>query len=63
MPAENYRYYCLDPTGQLHRAEWFQADDDEQAIQLVADKHPSSHCEIWHGDRLVGKVEPKRMSA
>ena len=63
MPSENFRYYCLDATGHLHSAEWFDADDDEQALRLVADKHPDSRCEVWHGDRLVGKVEPDRLSA
>ena len=56
MPSENYRYYCLDATGNLHQAEWFYADNDEGAVALIEAKHPNSKCEIWHGQRLLATV-------
>ena len=32
MPSENYRYYRLDGVGHLEGAEWFEAENDEDAI-------------------------------
>ncbi len=63
MSSENYRYYCLDSTGQLHSAEWFDADTDEEAIAQIAVKHPDARCEIWQGKRLVATLSPMRLSA
>ena len=63
MPSENYRYYCLDSTGQLHSAEWFYADDDLQAVAKIEAEHADAHCEVWQGNRLVAKLLPKRRSA
>ena len=39
MSSENYRYYCLDGAGHLHSAEWFVADNDEQAVALIEAEH------------------------
>ena len=63
MPSENYRYYCLDGAGHLHDAEWFHAENDEEAIAQIAAKHPDSKCEIWQGKRLVAALPPMRRSA
>ena len=56
MSHGSYRYYCLDGTGQLHSAEWFEAESDEVAIAKIEAKHPSSLCEIWQGKRLVANL-------
>jgi len=61
--AENYRYYCLDRTGRLYGAEWFNAENDVEAIALVEEQHPDGLCEIWEGGRLVAKLSPQRLSA
>jgi len=63
MSQESYRYYCLDSSGQLHSAEWFQAVSDEDAIAQVEALHPDALCEIWHGHRLVAKLSPRRLQA
>lgn len=63
MSSENYRYYCLDSTGHLHFAEWFEAEHDEDAIAQIEAKHPRELCEIWQGTRLVAKLSPERLSA
>jgi hypothetical protein len=63
MPPETYRYYCLDGKGQLHTAQWFEADSDDNAIQLVIAKHPDGQCEIWQGKRLVANTSPERLQA
>jgi hypothetical protein len=63
MPSEAYRYYCLDGSGQLHSAEWFEATNDEEAVAQISARHPDSRCEIWRGRRLVATLSPQRASA
>jgi hypothetical protein len=63
MSSENYRYYCLDSTGHLYGAEWFHAENDDEAIALIEAHHPDGLCEIWEGNRLVAKLSPQRLSA
>jgi hypothetical protein len=63
VPAENYRFYCLDSTGHLHNAEWFYAENDEDAVAKVEAQHADATCEIWQDKRLVAKLSPKRLSA
>ena len=63
MSQENYRYYCLDRTGHLHEAAWFEAKDDADAIAWIEAKHPESICEIFQGKRLVAKISPERLRA
>jgi len=61
MPS--YRYYCLDGAGKLHNADWFEADGDEHAVEIIRAQHPHGHCEIWEGQRLVAKVRPEGLAA
>lgn len=63
MALDTYRYYCLDGTGHLHSAEWFEADSDEDAVAQIEVLHPDALCEIWQGHRLVAKLSPKRLEA
>jgi hypothetical protein len=63
VPPESYRYYCLDGTGKLHNAEWFEADSDADAVAQVEARHPDGLCEIWLGKRLVARVSPQRLTA
>jgi len=56
MPPEDYRYYRLDSDGQLHGADWFEADSDEDAQAQMQAKHPNGMCEIWQGQRFVAKI-------
>ena len=63
MPPNNYRYYCLDGAGQLHGAEWFHAESDEDAVAQIEAKHPDGLCEIWQSKRLVAKISPRRLQA
>ena len=62
MSSKTYRYYCLDSTGRLHNADWFQADSDEEAIARVEAKHPDGKCEVWEEHRMVAALEPARGS-
>ncbi len=63
MSLKSYRYYCLDSTGELHSADWFEAESDEAAIAQIEAKHPDALCEIWQGRRLVAKLSPRRLQA
>jgi hypothetical protein len=63
MRSESYRYYCLDGAGQLHDAEWFAAESDEDASAQIEAKHADATCEIWQGKRLVAKLCPQRLRA
>ena len=63
MPSESYRFYCLDSTGRLYGAIWFDAQCDEDAISQIEAQHPNDTCEIWQGKRLVAKVPARRRSA
>jgi hypothetical protein len=63
MAGGSYRYYCLDGAGKLHSAVGFEAESDEAAIALIEAKHSDARCEVWQGNRLVGKVPAKRPHA
>jgi len=63
MTPGTYRYYCLDWVRHLHRAEWFEAESDEDAIDRIEALHPNEQCEIWQGQRLVAKLSAKRLQA
>jgi len=58
MPA--YRVYCLDGAGKVWAAEWIEADSDAAALDAARRFADTVHCEVWLGERLVGKVEPQR---
>ena len=62
MPR-NYRFYCLDRTGQLHNSVSFHAENDQDAIAQIEAKHPEDKCEIWEGKRLVATLGKKPLSS
>ena len=57
MPA--YRVYCLDGAGKVWAAEWIEAADDSAALESARQFKDAVHCEVWRGQRLVGRVEPR----
>jgi hypothetical protein len=49
-----YRVYRLDGSGQISRAEWIEADDDDTAVRKARElKDSCVTCEIWQRERLV----------
>ena len=49
-----YRVYRLDGSGQISRAEWVDADDDDTAVRKARDlKDSCVTCEVWQRERLV----------
>jgi hypothetical protein len=58
MPA--YRVYCLDGAGKVWAAEWIEADSDSAALDAARRFTDAVGCEVWLGERLVGKVDLQR---
>lgn len=58
MPA--YRVYCLDGAGKVWAAEWIEAADDAAALEAAREFDQAVRCEVWQGQRLVGRVEHDR---
>lgn len=56
MHMSDYRMYCLDGAGHIGSGEWFQANNDDDALAFVRGKKLSIQCEVWSGSRLVGIV-------
>lgn len=57
MPS--YRVYCLDGAGKVWAAEWIEADDDPSALDAARQFTKAVQCEVWQGQRVVGRVDPK----
>jgi len=57
MPA--YRVYCLDGAGKVWAAEWIEAADDSSALDSARQFKSAVRCEVWQGQRLVGRVDLK----
>jgi hypothetical protein len=56
----NYRIYCLDGANKVASAEWVEAEEDDNAIAIVSERHDGYKCEIWHGKRLVVRLDLRR---
>ena len=55
-----YRLYCLDGMAKVASAEWVEASDDEAAMEVAEDRRAGRACELWQGNRLVGRVGPAK---
>jgi hypothetical protein len=53
----DYRLYGLDGVNKVASGEWFEADDDETAIELARQMMDGHDCELWQGRRFVARVE------
>ena len=51
-----YRLYCLDGVGKVASAEWIEADNDEAALKEAEVVRGGRSCEVWQGNRLVGRL-------
>ena len=52
-----YRLYHIDGAGRFSAAEWIDAADDEAAVDAARALNKSIACELWQGQRFVGRVE------
>lgn len=58
MSSGQYRYCALDDLGRLHKAVWFRAGSDRDAVSQIQDTRGDSTCEIWQGMRIVARISP-----
>jgi hypothetical protein len=54
----DYRMYCLDDGGKITEADWIEAKSDDEALVLVRARKLPFACEVWAGNRLVGRTTP-----
>jgi hypothetical protein len=54
-----YRLYGLDGVNKVSSGEWFEADDDEAAIEVAKEMMDGHDRELWQGKRFVARVEDK----
>ena len=55
-----YRLYGLDGVRKVASGEWFDADDDEAAIEVAKNMMDGRECELWQGRRLVARLDRKK---
>ena len=55
MPA--YRHYRLDGRGSIAKAEWIEADSDEDAVRQVREQRLPVPSEIWDKDRRIARLD------
>ena len=55
-----YRLYGLDGVNKVASGEWFEADDDETAIEVAKEKMDGHDCELWAGKRFVTRIPRQR---
>lgn len=53
----DYRLYRLGPKDHIMSGEWITARNDEAALQFVRDLKERDPCEVWDGQRKVGRIE------
>jgi hypothetical protein len=58
----DYRLYCLDGVSKVSSAEWFDAADDEAAIEVAKMTHEGYECELWRGKRLVARLDLRQQA-
>jgi hypothetical protein len=54
--VKGYRLYGLDGANKVASGEWFEADDDQAAIEVATKMMDGHDCELWQGSRLVGRI-------
>ena len=62
-PQSTYRVVCYDARNRLVTADLIEAASDEEAIGKAEAAGFGTKCEIWHGDRLVARLEGERRQA
>jgi hypothetical protein len=54
----DYRLYCLERDGRIGFAEWFQAENHEQAIVRAREMKPDAQrCEVWNDRELIAVLD------
>ena len=62
----DYRLYGLDGVNKVASGEWFEAENDQAAIEVAKSMMDGKDCELWAGKRFVARIprqhEPSRDS-
>ena len=51
-----YRLYCINSDNRIVHAAQFEADDDDEALELVRIRRETTDCELWSGKRKVASI-------
>jgi cobalamin biosynthesis protein CbiG len=62
VDVADYRLYGLDGVDKVASGEWFEAADDETAIEVAKTLMDGHDCELWQGRRLVARIPHGRKS-
>jgi len=54
--VKGYRLNDLDGVHKVASGEWFEADDDEAAIEVARKMMDGHDCELWQGRRRVARI-------
>jgi len=54
----DYRLYYLNPEDKIMKAEWLDANSDDEAIVWVRVMKLPFACEVWNRNRLVARMPP-----
>ena len=56
-----YRLYCLGDEGRIERAEWIEAENDDEAKAIILAQNLCLPCEIWERGRFVARIPSPRL--
>jgi hypothetical protein len=62
LKVTDYRLYGLDGVNKVASGEWFEAEDDDAAIEVAKTMMDGHECELWQGSRFVARIPRKRES-
>ncbi|MEO7278228.1 MAG: hypothetical protein ABIW33_09430 [Sphingomicrobium sp.] len=55
--SADYRVYRLDGTGRIAAGDWIDAASDDEALRAARETRASGRIELWHGKRLVARID------
>jgi hypothetical protein len=50
-----YRVYCFDGASRIVSADWIEAVNDAEALQIAVSRFDCPRVEVWHRDRFAGR--------
>ena len=56
----DYRLYGLDGVNKVASGEWFEAEDDQAAIEVAKTMMDGHDCELWQGGRKIALIKSRR---
>ena len=55
----DYRLYGLDGVNKVASGEWFEAEDDQAAIEVAKKMMDGHDCELWRGSSKVALIKSR----